>query len=241
MEKITNTFTHEYENDTTIEYFNTGLYAGLICSFTSEDPDYGTDTLHYNSEPATTMEALAYEMLEEIRDYLDTTDDGMRRGGASSKLNLVYGKYSSSTLCAIEKALAEISKDYTPPKQTKWFMTIEKASKMIAEKMLSHECDNFCFCTSCEEEKENCDPSSFKGECWYGIKRIPGFFDNSPSEFIVACGYYGGGNCSFAYVWAEDTDTILPAETISKAICESTGGKPNDIIFIEEDKENGND
>ena len=241
MEKITNTFTHEYENDTTIEYFNTGLYAGLTCSYTSEDPNYGTDTLHYNSEPADSMKALAYEMLEEIRDYLDATNDGMRRGGASRELDLVYGEYSNSTLYAIEKALAEISKDYTPPKQTKWFMTIEKASKMIAEKMLSHECDDFYFCTSCEEEKENCKPSSFKGECWYGIKRIPGFFDNRPSEFIVACGYYGGGNCSFAYVWAEDTDTILPAETISKAICESTGGKPNDIIFIEEGKENGND
>ena len=234
MEKITKTFKHNYENDTTLEYFNTGLYAGLNCSYTSEDPAYGTDTLHYNSEPADTMEALAYEMHKEIAEYLDQTDDGMRHGGASRELDLVYGEYSNSTLYAIEKALAEITEGYTPPKQTKWFMTIEKASKMIAEKMLSHECDDFYFCMSCEEEKENFKPSSFKGECWYGIKRIPGFFDNSPSELIVACGYYGGGNCSFAYVWAEDTDTILPAETISKAICESTGGKPTDIIFIEE-------
>lgn len=241
MEKITKTFTHDYENDTTIEYFNTGKYAGLICSFTSEDPDYGTDTLHYNSEPADTMEALAYEMLEEIRDCLDTTDDGMRRGGASRKLDLVYCMYSNSTLYAIEKALAEISKDYTPRKQTKYFMTIENAGDKIAQKMLSHECEVFSFCMSNEHDKKNCRPSSYKGDFWYGIKRIPGFFDNMPEELIVACGYYGGGNCSFAYVWAEDTDTILPAETISKAICESTGGKLSDIIFIEEGKENGND
>ena len=241
MEKITKTFTHDYENDTTVEYFNTGKYAGLICSFTSEDPAYGTDTLHYNSEPADSMEALAYEMLEEIRYYLDATNNGMRRGGASRKQDLVYGMYSSSTLCAIEKALAEISKDYTPPEQTKYFMTIENAGEKIAQKMLSHECEVFSFCMSNEHDKKNCRPSSYKGDFWYGIKRIPGFFDNMPEELIVACGYYGGGNCSFAYVWSEDTYTILPAETISKAICESTGGKPNDIIFIEEGKENGND
>ena len=36
MEKITKYFTHDYENDTTVEYVNTGLYSMLNVSFTSE-------------------------------------------------------------------------------------------------------------------------------------------------------------------------------------------------------------
>ena len=68
MEKITKYFKHDYENDTTIEYVNTGLYSMLNCSFTSENPDYGTDTIHYTAEPAVSMEQMAYEMGIEITD-----------------------------------------------------------------------------------------------------------------------------------------------------------------------------
>ena len=62
MEKITKYFSNDYENDTTIEYVNTGLYSMLNCSFTSEDPDYGTDTLHYNAEPANGMERMVFTL-----------------------------------------------------------------------------------------------------------------------------------------------------------------------------------
>ena len=111
MEKITKYFKYDYENDTTIEYVNTGLYSMLNCSFTSEDPDYGTDTLHWTSSKPVPIAQIAYEMKNRLSGYLNRTDDGIYRKADDSD-NYLFGDYSNSTLYAIEKALHEIAEGY---------------------------------------------------------------------------------------------------------------------------------
>ena len=247
MEKITKTFTHDYENDTTIEYFNTGKYAGLTCSFTSEDPDYGTDTLHYNSEPADSMETLAYELREEIRQYLDITNDGISRGRAEgSELDLVYGEYSNSTLYAIENALTEIAKDYKAGSvkdedgNIYQILTIEEAAKAIKETIIEDTNVKFDIGVGV------CDHSSAKdyvtdgfGLYWYGVKMIPNdtkLFDGHGyyRDYIFMVGCYGGGNISMAYFNNEfESLKEWNAEELVKAICDSTGTERTDKILLE--------
>lgn len=232
MKRSVKFFSHDYDLDTAIEYVNTGMYSMLNCSFTSEDPDYGTDTIHSNlSSPPKPREQMAYEMAQEIAAYLDATEDGVyRKNGVPYEKQ--YGDFSNSTLYAIEKALKDLAGDYNPI-QTKWFMTIRNAGKMIAEKFLSGETKCFSYCESNQDEMNENTPDKYRGEGWYGIKRIPGFFDNSKDEFIIATGYYGGGNCAFGYVYWGDTDTDEPAIAVANAICESTGRTLDDIIFVE--------
>lgn len=243
MEKITKYFTHDYENDTTVEYVNTGLYSMLNVSFTSEDEDAGTETIHSDSAvPPKSMTEMAYEMLLEVADYLDKCDDGnYSKIGTEAKMK--YGNHMNSTRIAVENALQQITKDYIPKNGRKWFLTIKDAGKLIADKMLKGECKSFSFCESSEYELETfrlC-PDKYEGCGWYGIKRIDGFFDNSPEEFIIACGYYGGGNCTFGYTWAEDTDTLFHSQEVAKAICDATGNELTDIIYLEADKEDENE
>lgn len=235
METFTSHFEYCYENDTTIEYVNTGLYSMLNCSFTSEDPDYGTDTIHFSANPAESMEKMAYDMLFEVRDFLDYRD-----GKVEASLQNVqndYDNYSNSTLIAIEYALSTLSKDYTPNKR---YATIREASDWVAKRMLENSEKTFAFCESDREEAKG-NPSKHE-ECggWHGIKRIPGFFDNQPDEFIVAVGYYGGGNVGFGYAYL---DILNPTEkftevsrAIRKAICEATGWDSDNMIYIEEDE-----
>lgn len=113
MERITKYFSHDYESDTAIEYVNTGMYSMLNCSYTSEDPDCGTDTLHYNADSVKPFEQLAYEMAKEIETYLDATEDGTHRK-SNAPYARSYEEYFTSTLYAIEKALKDISKNYRP-------------------------------------------------------------------------------------------------------------------------------
>lgn len=237
MEKFTEYFEYCYPMDTTVEYVNTTHYSMLNCTFTSEDEDAGSETIHSDpSLPVKPKEQMAYEMLQEITKFMDMCDEG-RVKDIPTDLKWKYEKFMHSTLIAVEKALQDITANYNPAPQTKWFLTIEDAGKLIAERMLTKGSRSFCFCEASEYDKAHYTPEEYgkAGSGWFGVKRINGFFDNSPRELIVAVGYYGGGNCSFAYVCEEDVDTITPAEEITRAILESTGGEPNDIIFVEED------
>lgn len=246
MEKITKTFTHDYENDTTIEYFNTGKYAGLTCSYTSEDPAYGTDTLHYNSEPADTMEALAYEMREEIRQYLDMTDNGIHRGKVKgTELDRVYGEYINSTLYAIENALTKTAKDYKPgPVKDEdgniyKILTIEEAAKAIKETIIEDTNVRFDIATGIS----NHDPKYYVENpgylYWYGVKLIPNdenLFDGDGfcRDYIFMVGYFGGGNISMAY-FNNESESLKEwdAEGLVEAICKSTDMKRTDKILLE--------
>ena len=224
-----------YDNDTAIEYVDTGLYSMLNCSYTSEDPDYGTETIHFVSKPVKGQLRMEYELAERIGKYLDAMDNGTM-AELSRDIKLEYDDYGKSTLIAVESALKYDTRSYNP---NKWFVTIEQASRIIGNEFLHGKHWTFHFCESDKYEAEDNDPENFEGEGWYGVKRIEGFFDNSPRELIVAVGYWGGGNCAFGYASEDYTDTQLAYEEIAKAICESTGGEPKDMIFLEMDeKEN---
>ena len=241
MKRSVEFFAHDYDFDTAIEYVNTGVYSMLNCSFTSEDEDYGTDTIHSSpANPPKPREQMAYEMAQEIGEYLDATDDGVyRKNGVPYEKQ--YGDFSNSTLYAIEKALKALAGDYKPNPPA-WYTTITGAGKIIADRMLSGECRKFALCDVDDDVIANYSASYFasmgegSGEGWHGVKRIDGFFDNSPNELIVAVGYWGGGNCTFAYVDEENTDTSEPANAIAQAISESTGLDLDHVIFVEEDE-----
>lgn len=240
MKRSVEFFAHDYDADTAIEYVNTGMYSMLNCSFTSEDPNYGTDTIHSHlANPPKPREQMAYEMAQEIAEYLDATEDGTHRI-YNAPYASCYGEYSNSTLYAIEKALKELAGDYKP-NPTAWYATIKDAGKIIADRMLSGKCKQFALCDVDDDVIANYSAAYFEsmddgfGNGWYGVKRIEGFFDNSPRELIVAVGYWGGGNCTMAYADEESTDTSWPAEAIAQAISESTGLDLDHVIFVEED------
>lgn len=240
MKRSVEFFAHDYDFDTAIEYVNTGMYSMLNCSFTSEDPDYGTDTIHSDpANPPKPREQMAYEMAQEIAAYMDATEDGTyRKNGVPYEKQ--YGDFSNSTLYAIEKALKDLAGDYKP-NPTAWYATIMGAGKIIADRMLSGKCKQFALCDVDDDVIANYSAAYFEsmgdgsGEGWYGVKRIEGFFDNSPRELIVTVGYWGGGNCTMAYADEESTDTSWPAEAIAQAISESTGLDLDHVIFVEED------
>lgn len=229
MEKITKYFEYSYENDTTVEYVNTGLYSMLNCSFTSEDPDYGTDTLHYTAEPAVSMEQMAHEMLAEVKNFLDWRDGSI--DAPRSDTQIVYGDYSNSTLIAIEYALDEISKAYHPDRM---YATVRDASEWVAKELFNDRTKTFSFCESDYDEAKG-NPKDHKDEGgWHGIRRIDGFFDNEPDEFIIAVGHYGGGNVGFGYEDCASIDDC--AKVVRKAIEDATGWDYDNMIYIEEDK-----
>lgn len=232
MNKITITYTHDYENDTVVTYWSNNKESHMTASYTSEDPDCGTDSLEYNASPAEPLAEMARDWLEEFTEYLDSTNDGINRpGNASKELEMVYGDYSNSTLYAIENALRTIVglKPETPRFRGK-YMTIADASKMVASELVKDRHKAFAFCEAMENDGEEPDHGG-----WHGIKRIDGFFDNDPEEFIVAVGYYGGGNLSIGYV---DVDGMFEeyVKAVRRAICDATGFDADNMIYIEEDE-----
>ena len=110
MERFAHTY--NYENDTELEYFTEGNKDTIILRFTGEG-DYGTDEAIYNSEPATGLRGLAYDLLSEISDFLDATGDGIYRTDDAIE-SVIAGRYwddySNSTLYAFEQLLHDLLK-----------------------------------------------------------------------------------------------------------------------------------
>ena len=248
MEKTTKYFKCDYENDTTVEYVNTGMYSMLNISFTSEDPDYGTDTLHYSAHPAQSMEKMAYEMMHEVSDYLDWKDDHNCQSGISGVLRKKYEDYSMSTMIAVERALTEIAKDYIPSGRNKkgnpiQVVTVSKAAEIIKTAMQNGENVRFDFGVEIGSlDLSRCDISECATDpelSWYGIERIENdgrLFGGSTynPEIILLCGYYGGGNVTMAYFDSSYEEIQnQSAEPLVKAICESAECKPDDRILLE--------
>ena len=231
MEKTTKYFTYCYENDTTVEYVKAENYSMLNCSFTSEDKDYGTDTLHWTGCGVVPMDQLAYEMKHALSEYLDKEDRGLYEDIDSIE-RMMFGDFSNSTLIAVEYALEEISKNYNPKK---WYATIREASERISKALLKDRTKTFAFCESDREEAKGNPEDHVDEGGWHGIKRIDGFFDNEPGEFIVAVGHYGGGNVAFGYVDEYEADDYACEHAVCKAICDATCWDSDNMIYIEED------
>ena len=241
MEKITKHFTHDYENDTTIEWVNTGMYSMLNCSFTSEDPNYGTDTIHYGvgSSSVKPIAQMAYEMLDELTPYLNKRGRG-ENNSIPVALRKMDDDYSNSTLYAIENALKVIASDYH---FDKWFGHLENVTREIAKRMIENGDRSFSFCQSSEDDWSRYSAEEYEniGTGWYGIKRLDSVFDNEPCEYIVAVGYYGGGSFECLYMYDEGGDVDDTINELGRAICKAImhieAVNENSVIYATKEKE----
>ena len=232
MRKVTGYFTNDYENDTTVEYVQTNTYTMLNCSFTSEDPDFGTETLNYKMLGDVSREKIAYKMLGEVESFLDWRDGKIDAPRTNPEID--YGEYSNSTLIAFETSLRKISANYVP---TCWFMRVYDAVDMVAKALVNDRNKRFAYCLANELDAEG-DPEDFKDDGgWYGIRRIPGFFDNEEEEFIVTAGHFGGCGVGFGYADHDSSE-----EDRRKAVCSAMIDNDSEfyydsMIYIEIDND----
>ena len=239
MERTTRTYTFDYENDTSINYVNTGKYSMLNCSFTSEDPNYGTDTLHLTSNPALPMAKMAYEYVGKLNEYLNKMDHGFYRD-VSAEERRMFGDYSNSTLYAIEKALYDIANEY---RARYWFGHCEDVCREIAKRMVNDGNKLFSICLSDEMDWETYSPEEYKdvGSGWFGVRRIMNVFDNEPYEYIVCAGVWGGGCLSTAYVYDDGSEPGNVINNLGRAICDALEKiddfKPQSVVYAMEEKE----
>ena len=109
-DQIMKTYTHDYSNDTTLEYSRSGNESTLRLSFTSEDPDMGTEELLFHGENGESMQELADDLKAEIKAYLDYQDSSsfVRQQGLKEEIHSMedmYGEYSRTALYAFEEIL----------------------------------------------------------------------------------------------------------------------------------------
>jgi hypothetical protein len=246
MEKITRYFKHDYENDTTIEFVNTPLYAMLNCSFTSEDPDYGTDTLHFTCCRECTFESIAYNMKKELSKFLDLKENREYKKLEELNAQIDYDQYSLSTLFAIESALTEISRDYHPEVRSLegnliQLVTVREAAELIKRTYTERKDVHFDFHVGIDPDRTLEDYSIDLGDLYhYGVKMIENdkdLFDGSgfDTDYIFLCGCYGGGNITMAYYVTNDYMHVdeQSADELIKAMCESADVRANEIILLE--------
>lgn len=239
MQKITRHYKFDYENDTTIEYVDTGMYSMLNCSFTSEDPDYGTDTLHFTSDGSMEMAQFAYNIVGELTSYLNKMDSG-RYCEVSHDQRRKFGDYGNSTLYAIEKALTDIASEY---RARSWFGHLEDVTREIARRMIKEHETFYSFCESDQLDWDRYSPNEYEqvGSEWFGIKRLDPIFDNGKDEYIVAVGYYGGGFVKTAYEMVNKNCIEENINHLARQLCDIiesiTDLGPQGIVFAMEEEE----
>ena len=110
-------YSHDYPADTTLEYTRTGDHSELRLSFSSEDPDSGTEELVYVSENGKSMQELTADLKEELAAYLDAADTSsfyQQQGipqpyGMHGRID--YGEYSRTSLYAFEAILRQTERE----------------------------------------------------------------------------------------------------------------------------------
>jgi len=89
------TYSHDYPNDTRLEFTRDESRAQIELSFTSEDPDCGTETLVYGADEGATRTELIAELRADITAYLDSQPCADR----------YYDEYTRTALYAFEAIL----------------------------------------------------------------------------------------------------------------------------------------
>ena len=117
-ERVIRYYSHDYTADTRLEYTRTGNRAELTLSFSSEDPDMGTEEMIYAGENDESMAELASDLRSEISAWLDAQDTSSFREqqGLSPKNGIhsqddYFGEYSRTALYAFEGMLRDIEHD----------------------------------------------------------------------------------------------------------------------------------
>lgn len=96
-------YDHDYEGDTKVETFKDGDGFTIKMSFTSEDPDYGTETLTWVDADAKSLAEAMATLLDKISDYLDEVDQ--KHDPAYCKDYDLFGDCMITSMYAFEGAL----------------------------------------------------------------------------------------------------------------------------------------
>ena len=250
MEKFTEYFDNDYPMDTTIEYINTGHYSMLNCSFTSEDEDAGTETIHsIPAVPPKSREQMAYEMCQKLTNYMDLCDQGLY-SEIDVGVRMEYDDYMESTKIAVERALQAISANYDPVVRNGvgnevMVLSVKDAAKVIRDRIAKNWNVRFDFAcsSSCGEVDDDVHKAIAHDYDFvnYGIKRIDNdykLFDGNGSfdtDYILLVGLYGGGNIAMAYFCSDDYEHISDwdCKALINAMCESADIKPEEKILLE--------
>lgn len=99
------TYTHDYPNDTTLEYTENKGRNQIELTFTSEDPDVGTEIMVYGGEDC--MEELELELYTEINSYLDAKEHRSFGGYVGATPESYYDEYTRTALYAFEAMLMQ--------------------------------------------------------------------------------------------------------------------------------------
>ena len=67
-------YSQDYPADTVLEYTRTGDRSELRLSFSSEDPDMGTEEMVYGADGGESMQEFVSELKAELTGYLDAAD-----------------------------------------------------------------------------------------------------------------------------------------------------------------------
>ena len=97
-------YTHDYENDTTYTFEPGAERSQITMTFTSEDPDYGTEELIYGGDG--TEQELRKDLLNEISECLDKQEDHV---GIPSFLKYYDENFCRTSLIAFEGMLIHLS------------------------------------------------------------------------------------------------------------------------------------
>lgn len=97
------TYYHDYPDDTTLEYTENNGRNQIEMTFTSEDPDAGTEIMVFGGNDC--MEELELELYTEINSYLDAKEQFGGYAGATPES--YYDEYTRTALYAFEAMLMQ--------------------------------------------------------------------------------------------------------------------------------------
>ena len=138
-------FTHDYTADTRLEFTRTGQRSELTLSFSSEDPDMGTEEMIYAGDDGESMHELIADLRAEITGYLDAADSSsfVQQQGLSKDFGIrnatdYYDEFSRTALYAFESALQTMEREcrqnlvWTPIQedQKSWLYSADKSTDL---------------------------------------------------------------------------------------------------------------
>ena len=230
-------YSHDHDNDTKLVFTKTADRAEIELAFTSEDPDYGTETLVCGGNATETFMSLCESQLDELTTFLDNTCDGTLRYEMFMKDYPMFDDLNNTSLIAFEAMLQSIvcaneRRKLTAGKNKSGHefkvAPIGEIAVMVREKFVAGGTVEINISTA--EYVDNADPDD-AGE-WYKIVKLDLPFDNMPGEIALLMGYYGGGNVTFAYKHFED-ETKWFDDQITEMICNSTGESASTVVYAE--------
>ena len=111
-------YSQDYPADTVLEYTRTGDRSELRLSFSSEDPDMGTEEMVYGADGGESMQELVSELKAELTGYLDAEDtssfyeqQGLSRRDGLQSQEEYFSEYSRTSLYAFEAILQQTERE----------------------------------------------------------------------------------------------------------------------------------